>query len=373
MKSNKTQKTVLLGLSGGVDSSVSALLLKKQGYEVIGCFLKCFSDTKDPLTGECSWVKEKQMAQKIAAHLEIPFVVLDLEKQYKKEVILPMIKGYSQGLTPNPDISCNTIIKFPWLWKEAKRLNCNLIATGHYARIKKTKSGFQLLSGKDKSKDQTYFLSELSQSDLEHTLFPIGNLIKNEVREIAKKNKFPNYNKKGTRGICFVGKVNMKSFLEKTLKNHPGKVLDENNNVLGTHPGIQYYTIGQRIGENIGIKITKPKVLSQSKLYIANKTKNNELIVVPENHPMLSKKEIILHNPHFINPKDKPPKLIQARIRHLGQLYSGKLIKKNGALAFIANSTIPSVAEGQFIVLYNKQICLGGAEIRLKLSSWKIK
>jgi tRNA-specific 2-thiouridylase len=362
----KSKGKVLLGLSGGVDSSVAALLLKKQGYEVIGCFLKCFSETKDPLTGECSWVKEKQMAQKIAAHLEIPFIILDLEKQYKKEVILPMIKGYERGLTPNPDISCNTIIKFPWLWKEAQKLNCKYIATGHYARIKSTKSGFQLLSGKDKTKDQTYFLSELSQQDLSHTIFPIGNLSKKEVREIAKKNKFPNYNKPGTRGICFVGKVNMKSFLEKTLKNHPGKVLDDKGNVLGTHPGVQYYTIGQKIGEHIGIKIKRPKELSQKKLYIADKTKNNELIVVPECHPLLSKKEITLFKPHFINPKDKIPLRLSARIRHLGTLYSGKLIKSNNRFKFIANSPISSVAEGQFIVLYDKQICLGNGEIRLK-------
>lgn len=366
MKSKPNNKKILLGLSGGVDSAVATLLLKKQGYNVIGCFLKCFSDTKDPLTGECSWVKEKQMAQKIASHLEIPFTVLDLEKQYKNEVILPMIKGYKKGLTPNPDISCNTIIKFPWLWKEAKKLNCNLIATGHYARIKRTANGFQLLSGKDKTKDQTYFLSELSQEDLSHTLFPLGNLTKKEVREIAKKNKFPNYNKPGTRGICFVGKVNMKSFLEKTIKHKQGIVKDEKGNILGTHPGSQYYTIGQRIGEHIGIIISKPKALSQSKLYIADKTKNNELIIVPENHPLLSKKEIILNKPHFINSRDKIPKSIQARIRHLGQLYPGRLVKSNNHFKFISNTPIPSVAEGQFIVLYNKQICIGGAEIRLR-------
>ncbi len=362
----KHKGKVLLGLSGGVDSSVAAFLLKKQGFEVIGCFLKCFSDTKDPLTGECSWVNEKKMAQKIAARLGIPFIVLDLEKQYKKQVILPMIKSYSKGLTPNPDISCNTIIKFPWLWNEAQKLNCNLIATGHYAIIKKTNSGFQLLSGKDKTKDQTYFLSELSQEDLAHTLFPIGNLTKSEVRKIAKKNKFPNYNKPGTRGICFVGKINMKSFLEKTLKNKLGKVIDEKGNLLGNHPGTQYYTIGQRVHPSIGIKINKPRELSQSKLYIADKTKNNELIVVPEGNKLLSKKEIILYVSHFINPKDKIPKLVQARIRHLGQLYRGKLIKKSNKFVFISNKPIPSIAEGQFIVLYNKNICLGGAEIRLK-------
>jgi len=361
----KSKGKVLLGLSGGVDSSVAALLLKKQGYEVIGCFLKCFSDTKDPLTGECSWVKEKQMAQKIAAHLQIPFKVLDLEKQYKKEVILPMIRGYSLGLTPNPDIACNTIIKFPWLWNEAKKLRCDFISTGHYARIKKTKSGFQLLSGKDKTKDQTYFLSELSQSDLAHTLFPIGSLKKSEVRNIAREHKLINWSKKGTRGICFVGKVNMKSFLEKTIKSKQGKVLDDKGNLLGTHPGSSFYTIGQRVGPHIGIILNKPKELSQTKLYIAEK-KNNNLIVVPENHPLLSKKEIILFNPHFINLKDKIPSKLSARIRHLGQLYQGKLIKKSNNFVFISNNPIPSVAEGQYLVLYNKERVVGAGEIRLK-------
>ena len=362
----KSKGTVLLGLSGGVDSALSAYLLKQQGYKVIGAFMKCFSDTKDPITGECNWTKDKLDAQKIAAQLEIPFIQLDFEKQYKKEVILPMLKAYEKGLTPNPDIACNTIIKFPLLWKEARKLKCDFIATGHYARIKSTPKGFRLLSGKDKTKDQTYFLSELSQDDLSHTLFPVGNLEKEDVRRLAKSHKLINWNKKGTRGICFVGKVNMQKFLKDKIKSKQGNVIDENNNLIGTHLGVQFYTIGQRAHPSIGIDIHKSKEDSQKKLYIADKTKNNELIIVPENHPLLSKREILLHNPHFINPRDKIPKLIQGRIRHLGQLYPGKLTKKNNKFVFISNSPIPSVAEGQFIVLYNKEICVGGGEIRLK-------
>jgi tRNA-specific 2-thiouridylase len=359
----KNNKKVLLGLSGGVDSAVSALLLKRQGYNVIGAFMKCFSDTKDPLTLECSWTKDKKDAQKIAAQLKIPFIQLDLEKQYKKEVISPMIKAYQQGRTPNPDISCNTIIKFPWLWKESKKLNCDYIATGHHARIKKTKLGFQLLQGKDKNKDQSYFLSELSQSDLEHTLFPVGNLTKEKVRKIAKKNKLQVWNKLGTRGICFVGKVNIKSFLEKVIKNKPGTVFSSEGEAIGTHPGIQYYTIGQRVHPSIGINIHKPKYLSQEKLYIAKKLKPNTLVVAKEDSSLLLKKEIIINNLHLINDKDILPKIITARIRHLGEMHKGQLKITKSSIKFIPNKPIRAVAEGQFLVLYKKNICLGSGEI----------
>jgi len=359
------KKSVLIGLSGGVDSAVSALLLKKQGYKVISCFMKCFSETKNQLTGECSWLNDKRDAQKIAAQLKIPFVQLDLEKQYKNQVIKPMISKYKQGLTPNPDIQCNTIVKFPWLWKEAKKLNCDYIATGHHARIKKTKQGCQLLKGRDKNKDQSYFLSELTQHDLEHALFPVGNLTKDKVRQIAKSHKLPIWNKQSTRGICFVGKVNIKTFLEKTIKNKPGNVMSTEGEIIGTHPGVQYYTIGQRAHPSIGININKPHYLSQEKLYIAKKV-GNTLIVAKEDSRLLSQSEIIIKNFYLINPKDKIPKTIQARIRHLGQLHHGKLIKKGNNYLFSPNKPIKSVAEGQYLVLYNKDVCLGSGEIRLK-------
>ena len=361
-----SKKTVIIGMSGGVDSSVASLLLKKQGYKVIGAFMKNFSDSKNKLTGECLWLQDKKDAQKIASLLKIPLVTFDFEKEYKKQVIEPMFKAYSQGLTPNPDIQCNLIIKFPLFWNYAKKLGADYIAMGHYAKIRKNKKKFQLLAGKDKNKDQSYFLYSLTQEDLSRTLFPIGNYTKEQVRKIAKKNHFPNYDKPGTKGICFVGKVNMKSFLEKKIKQKQGKVLSPEGNIIGTHPGISYYTIGQRIGSHIGIEITKPKGKEQSKWYIAEKRKNNVLIAAPENHPILKKKLVIIKSLHLINPQEKIPSQLVARIRHLGQLYKGKLKKQNNKYIFTFSKPVSSIAEGQSLVLYRKNQVIGGGEIRLK-------
>ncbi|MCL5730136.1 MAG: tRNA 2-thiouridine(34) synthase MnmA, partial [Candidatus Pacearchaeota archaeon] len=227
MKLSKKSKPlkVLVAMSGGVDSSVAALMMKQKGYEVIGAFMKNWSDTKNEF-GECSWKDERRMAVKIASMLEIPLITLDYEKQYKREVIEEMFKKYRQGVTPNPDIDCNQKIKFPKLIQEAKRLGCDFIVTGHYARIKKTKNGFKMLRGKDESKDQSYFLYTLTQDELKHSLFPVGDYTKKKIREIAKKAGFPNFDKKSTVGICFVGKVNLKDFLKKKIKPKKGKIID---------------------------------------------------------------------------------------------------------------------------------------------------
>jgi len=200
---DKKQK-ILVAMSGGVDSSVAALILKKQGYNVIGAFMKNWGDTKNSL-GECSWKDDRKEAMKIASQLEIPLITLDFEKQYKKDVIEPMFSSYKKGITPNPDVDCNQKLKFPLLWKAAKKLDANFIATGHYVRRK----GDIMLRARDENKDQSYFLYRLNSSDLKHSLFPIGGLTKKQVREIAKKNKFPNYNRKSTVGICFIGKLNL--------------------------------------------------------------------------------------------------------------------------------------------------------------------
>lgn len=359
----KQKPSVLLALSGGVDSSVAALLLKKQGYNITAAFMKNFSNKDKKLANAMCWVAEKTWAERIAAILDIPLIILDFEKQYRKQVINKMIEDYRKGLTPNPDTLCNKIIKFPLLWKEAKKRNIPLIATGHYARIKKTKSGYQLISGKDKTKDQSYFLYQLNQDDLSHTIFPLGNLKKEQVRKIAEANHFPNYNKPSTRGICFVGKVNLKSFLEKSIPNKPGKVVDPEGNTIGTHPNSSYYTIGQRIGSHIGINITKPKGKEQSKWYIAKK-QGNTLIIAPENHPLLKKQKIEIKDFSLINPKEKVPSHLKARIRHLGKLIPGKLLKQNNNI-FIFNKPIEGIAEGQAIVLYHKNQVIGGGEIRL--------
>lgn len=363
VRSNQN-KTVVIGLSGGVDSAVAAFILQKQGYKVIGAFMKNFSDTKNPLTGECNWVEEKKMAQKVASHLGIPLVTFDFEKEYKSLVIEPMIKNYKKGLTPNPDIACNTIIKFPLFWKAANKLGADLIAMGHYARIKKTTKGYNLLMGKDKSKDQSYFLSELSQEDLSHTLFPIGELTKEKVRKIAKKNRFPNWDKRSTRGICFVGKVNIKSFLEKTVKNKRGKVVDPEGKKIGTHPGNTYYTIGQRVGPHLGIDIIKPKGKEQERWYVSKKLNGNILVIAPEDHPSLANKKMSLRSLHLINPQEKIPSNLKARIRHLGKLYSGKLALKSGFYQFTLSRPITAIAPGQSIVIYSKDKLIGSGEIK---------
>lgn len=363
----KNKKTVLIGMSGGVDSSVVALLLKNQGYNIIGIFMKNFSDTKNKLTNQCSWIEERNMAKKIAAMLNIPLITIDYEEKYKNKVINPMFKSYSKGLTPNPDTLCNKIIKFPALWKKARQLKADYIATGHYARIRKTKNKCQLLQGKDKTKDQSYFLHELSQSELSHILFPLGNSTKSQVRKIAKEHNFPNHNKPGTKGICFIGKINMLSFLRKNIKPKKGKILDTDGNLIGYHPGIMYYTIGQRVGPRLDFDTNKQfRNKFKDKLYIAEKRKGNILVIAPKNHPSLKRKKVIIKNLHLTNPKAKIPKAnIKARIRHLGPLNPGKLIKQKDKFSFIFNKPLEGLAEGQSIVLYKGSQLIGGGEMRL--------
>jgi len=357
----KKNQKVLLGFSGGVDSAVAALLLKKQGYEVIGAFMRCFSEQKNKLTGECPWIEDKKEAQKIASKLGIELIELNYEKEYSETVIKPMFQSYANGLTPNPDSLCNTIIKFPFLWKEAKKLGGQYIATGHY--IKKIKKGNKryLKIPKDKSKDQSYFLYGLNQKDLSHTLFPIGDYTKKQVRKIAKQNGLENWNRQGTRGLCFIGNINMKSFLKQKIKNKQGIIKNPNNEIVGKHNGMMFYTIGERLKENEQTTISneyRNKV--KSKLYIAQKNiKNNELIVAPENHKLLFKKQFSIKNINFISGKPKSKKVL-IRIRHLGNL-NKSTIKGN---KITLNKPIQGIAEGQSAVIYARnKIMLGGGEI----------
>ena len=211
MDMSKNRKKILLAMSGGVDSSVAALLMKKRGFQIIGAFMKNWSDTKNEY-GECTWREERRMATKVASILGIPLLTFDFEKEYKKEVIEEMFKKYEKGITPNPDIDCNQKIKFPLFWNKAKEIGADFIATGHYARVRRIGKKTVLLRAKDETKDQTYFLYRLKQKDLKKVIFPIGDLTKKEVREMARNNKLPNHDKKSTTGICFVGKVNLKKF-----------------------------------------------------------------------------------------------------------------------------------------------------------------
>ncbi len=367
--SRKKKEKILLAMSGGVDSSVAALLLKKQGYEVYGAFMKNWSDTKNKITGECTWVGEREHAIKIATKLGIPFVTLDFENEYKKLVVDEMFKKYKAGITPNPDIDCNEKIKFPLLIKAAKKAGINLIATGHYARIKKKGNKYELHRAKDESKDQSYFLYRQSQEDLSHTIFPIGNLTKKKVREIARKNGFQNADKKGTVGICFIGKINLKDFLSKKIRPKKGKIFDPDGKIIGEHDGIYFYTIGQRLGPRYGFEVERqdPNTKRMSRWYVAKKNaKTNVLIAAPEGHSLLLRKEITVKELHLIDEVKEnflKHKKVFSRIRQVGELIPSTVYKKNGKIKVTLDKGITGVSEGQAIVLYDKTKCLGGGVI----------
>jgi len=362
-------------MSGGVDSSVAALLMKREGYDVLGAFMKNWSGTKDEL-GECNWISERKMAMKIASKLKIPLITFDFEKQYRKEVVEKMYKDYRKGITPNPDIDCNQKVKFPLLIKEAKKLGADFVVTGHYSRIKKNKINYELFRAKDELKDQSYFLYRLRQNELKHLIFPIGDYTKKQIRG---REKFPNFNKKSTVGICFIGKVNLKKFLKKKIKPKKGKLLDPERNVIGEHDGIYYYTIGQRLGPRYGIEFLKKgdNKKNLKRWYVARKNpKKNEIILAPEGHPLLFRKEILVKDFYLISQnKEKfkksisKPKKVLSRIRQVGELLSSKIIydRKKKQFKVILNKPITGISEGQAIVLYQGKKVLGGGEIRFKV------
>lgn len=381
---------VVLGMSGGVDSSVAALLLQKKGYEVIGFFMNASPSDKPPWPSTIKWQDEEATLKKICDKLKIKLIVKDCEQGYEIRVIQPMFKDYERGLTPNPDILCNNVGKFPSLLKIAEQEHADHIATGHYARVKKTKQGFALLQGKDKEKDQSYFLLGLDQKTLSKTIFPIGDLTKKEVRQIAKKAGFPNFDKRSSRGVCYLGKINMKSFLKQRIKPRQGKILSPEGEIVGSHPGSFYFTIGERVRENKGLVLDQKfrKPFSQKKFYIAKKTNNNELIIAPEGHEILKTKSVLIKNLVLVNEKDFPKSGLKARIRHLGKLIPGRLVKRREASRasfnnqdaslkhrrsisaaqdwhFIFNHGQEGIAQGQFIALYKGEKLIGGGEIRL--------
>ena len=373
----KSKKKVLVALSGGVDSAVAAYLLKRQGFDVTGAFLKMWSDTKNAITGECSWRDDYHEALKVSEILGIPLITLDFEVEYKKLVVDEMFKLYKLGVTPNPDVDCNRKIKFPLLLRAAKNLGCDFISTGHYSRIKKVGKKYYLLRGFENLKDQSYFLYHLNQEVLSCTIFPIGDYKKFEVRKIAKKLKLPNWNRKSTVGICFIGKVNLKDFLKKKIKPKSGIILDANNNILGEHDGIYYYTIGQRLGMRYGIDVNRnnlPSSTHNKRWYIAGKNaKTNTLIVAPEGHPSLLRNSMFLKEFHLIsedikvfkNKISKKALNVNARIRKVGELLPAKLSFKDNKYLVILNKPVTGISEGQALVIYKKDssIVIGGGVI----------
>lgn len=343
-------ETVFVGLSGGVDSAVSAALLKDRGYNVVGAFIKIWQ----PEFIECTWEKDRIDAMRVAAALSIPFREIDLSEEYKKEVVEKMVADYSRGTTPNPDVLCNSRVKFGHFARWAKESGADLIATGHYARIEKTGSEYRLLRGQDTNKDQSYFLYRLDRTDLSTTLFPIGEYTKPEVRALAKKYALPNAEKPDSQGLCFVGDVSMKDFLARYIPLVRGPVVTMEGEVIGEHEGAALYTIGQRHGFEVTRGGNVPHYV------VSLDVKKNE-IVVSERKEDVMRKELQIRDIHWIIPVPLPFSCT-AQVRYRGEAYPCS-IQRAGDL-FAAEFTEPVVASaGQSIVFYRGAHCLGGGII----------
>ncbi len=404
MKNNNSTKTVYIGLSGGVDSAVSAYLLKKQGYQVKAVFMKNWTGTAENLAGECNWVRERNDAKAVAKKLNIPFMVWDFEREYHKWVVDYFFREYAAGRTPNPDVRCNQYVKIPLFLKRALKEGADYIATGHYVRKSKIsaqggsaslgppsggasplagraggkshnlslreiprsgtnfkKEGYQLLSGLDKNKDQSYFLCTLNQHQLKHLLFPVGELTKPEVRKIARQLKLPVAEKPDSVGICFIGEVKIEDFLRTRIRQTPGPIVDVKGRVLGKHNGLPFYTIGQRQG--IG--------LANGPWYVVGRNKKTNTLIVGklQEQKYLLARNFTIKKPHWISgmtPKLPVNLLVCHRYRH--PAWPAKLYRNGQQYKISFIEPQRAITPGQSAVFYQKQghnlICLGGAVIK---------
>lgn len=335
-------------MSGGVDSSVTATLLKKQGFDVTGIFIRVWEPPNFP----CTWREDRRDAMRVAAQLGVPMKTIDLSAEYKKEVVDYMIEEYKNGLTPNPDVMCNKEIKFGAFYNWAKQAGADFVATGHYA---KTENG-KLFKGIDESKDQSYFLWTVNKEILQNTIFPLGDLSKTEVRKQAKKFNLPTAYKKDSQGLCFIGKIDIKDFLKDYIPPQNGRVLNEQGEVIGSHEGTFFYTLGQRHGFTV-----KNKGEHHKPLYVIAKDMENNTITVGKEQQQNEVTEISLRNTNWIDGEPDPETEYTARFRHLGKLFSCKFNHRENKVVF--DKPIKDVAQGQSLVLYKDRELLGGGII----------
>ena len=351
------KKTVFVAMSGGVDSSVAALLLIKQGYNVIGAYMKCWIGLPTShgykFQQQCTWRQDRRDAYQVAAKLKIPIVTFDFTKEYYRDVIKNFFYEHKLGNTPNPDVLCNKYIKFGVFLKQAQKRGADFIATGHYVR----KIGKDLYEAKDKNKDQSYFLWALTEQQVGKSIFPVGGLLKSEVRAIAKKYNLSTANKKDSQGLCFVGNISIPEFLSAKINQKTGSVITTRGEVIGTHRGLAFYTIGQRHGLRIASRLP---------YYVVKKDlKNNTLIVASgQSDSALFSSEIKITNASWIS---KPPalkKIYTARIRYRQPKQKIKFIGKVGRYYnYKFFQPQRAVTPGQSLVLYEKQKMLGGGII----------
>ncbi len=389
-------KRVVVGLSGGVDSSVTAYLLREQGYEVIGMFMKNWHDDSVTISNECPWLDDSNDAMIVAQHLGIPFQAIDLSSEYKERIVDYMFAEYKAGRTPNPDILCNREIKFDIFLNTALKLGADYVATGHYVRKNEIEAGdrkvYRLLAGKDPNKDQSYFLCQLTQSQLSKALFPVGELLKPEVRAIAKKAGLATAEKKDSQGLCFIGKVHLPDFLQQRLETKKGNVVElsaassvfqngcteddldhitrpyalspESGKVVGEHNGAHYYTIGQRRGLNLG-GFEKP-------LFVIGTDTGKNIIYtgMGEDHPGLYRKGLFIQlaDEHWVREdlrmKSGESKKFMARIRYRQALESCTIHKKGNGLYVIFERPQRGITPGQFAAWYEGEELIGSGVIQ---------
>jgi len=389
-------KRVVVGLSGGVDSSVAAYLLKEQGYEVIGMFMRNWHNEAVTINNECPWVEDSNDALSVAEQLGIPYYVIDLSKEYKERIVDYMFAEYQKGRTPNPDVLCNREIKFDVFLKHALRLEADFVATGHYCRKTTDEKGLHhLLAGRDPSKDQSYFLCQLSQEQLSKALFPIGNLLKSEVRDIARKAGLSTAEKKDSQGLCFVGKVSLPVFLQQQLEPKPGDVIEiepglrkleeyheipatvENVEQLavpftfekregikvGEHQGAHFYTVGQRKGLHIGGRPHPSFVLQIDTAH--NIVFSGQL----EDHPGLNRMALKIQpdEVHYINP-DYALSVgdsyeMEVRIRYRQPLQKALVIRKSDGVYILFRQAQRGITPGQFAAWYKADELIGSGVI----------
>lgn len=348
------KKKVFIGISGGVDSAVAAYLLAKDGYDVTGVFMKNWSGEDYGTQDICPWKEDLESAKAVANHLGVELKVYNFEKEYREAVVKDFFYQYSIGNTPNPDVLCNKYIKFSKFLDKAISEGADFIATGHYTN----KKGGNLYRAFDKNKDQTYFLNQLSKYQIEKSLFPLGNLLKSDVRDIANSIKLPNANRKDSQGICFIGKIDIVDFLKNELKEKRGDIVDlESNKVVGKHNGVWFYTIGQRHGLGIGG--------SDIPYFVQSKDVNNNILFVVKglHNPKLYSKRIVLSDFNqlsMIKSKD-----LTCQIRHRGSLYRCNIDYIDNGYCFLSLiDKAWACAKGQSVVIYDNDLCIGGGTIR---------
>jgi tRNA-specific 2-thiouridylase len=361
------KQRVVVGLSGGVDSAVSAHLLKQQGHEVVGIFMKNWEDDDD--SEYCSSNEDFVDAAAVADVIGIEIEHVNFAADYKDRVFAEFLREYQSGRTPNPDVLCNAEIKFKAFLDHAMRLGAEKIATGHYARVREVAGSFQLLKGLDPGKDQSYFLHRLSQAQLSRTLFPVGELHKTEVRRIAEEIQLPNAKKKDSTGICFIGERPFRDFLERYLNKAPGPIKDEKGRTIGQHQGLSFYTLGQRQGLGIGgikAKGAQRGGGEHAPWFVARKDieKNILWVVQGHGHPWLLSQHLDAADASWVAGTPPLPGAYAAKTRYRQQDAACTLAGGEGA-SFSLDFPEPqwAVTPGQSAVLYDGEVCLGGGVI----------